>query len=47
VLGRLNTPEKPEQAETSLQLTHQPLADTARYDRLRPTHQDDLGVQHA
>lgn len=47
VLSRLNTPEKPEQAKTSLQLTRQPLADTARYDRLRPTHQDDLGVRYA
>jgi hypothetical protein len=30
-----------------LQLTHVPRADTARYDRLRPTHQDGLEVSHA
>jgi transposase len=47
VLGRLNTPATPEQAETALQLTHVPRADTARYDRLRPTHQDTVEVSHA
>ena len=47
VLARLTTPATPEQAETALQLTHVPRADTARYDRLRPTHQDDLEVSHA
>jgi transposase len=47
VLGRLNTPATPEQAETALQLTHAPKADTARYDRLRPTHQDTVEVSHA
>ena len=47
VLARLNTPETPEQAETALQLTEAPKADTARYDRLRPTHQDGQEVSHA
>jgi transposase len=47
VLARLNTPETPEQAETALQLNEAPKADTARYDRLRPTHQDDQEVNHA
>ena len=47
VLARLNTPATPQQAETALQLTHAPKADTARYDRLRPTHQDGLEVSHA
>lgn len=31
----------PEHAKTTLQLTNLPLADTARYDRLRPTHNDN------
>ena len=47
VLARLSTPATPEQAQTALQLTHAPRADTARYDRLRPTHQDGLEVSHA
>ena len=47
VLARLNAPETPEQAETALKLTQVPRADTARYDRLRPTHQDGLEVSHA
>jgi hypothetical protein len=47
VLGRLTTPEQPERAETALTLTHAPKADTARYDRLRPTHQEGLAVSHA
>jgi hypothetical protein len=47
VLARLNAPPKPEHAQTSLQLTHLPLADTARYDSLRPTHHDDQGTLHA
>ena len=47
VLARLNSPPRPEQAQTALQLTHLPIADTARYDRLRPTHNDDQGVFHA
>ena len=33
-------------AKTTLQLTELPLADTARYDRLRPTHNDNQGVIH-
>jgi hypothetical protein len=45
VLARLNNPATPAQAQTSLQLTQAPKADTARYDRLRPTHQDHLGGQ--
>lgn len=47
VLARLNTPAAPEQAETTAQLTHVPKADTARYDRLRPTQQDGQEVSHA
>ena len=47
VLARLNAPPLPEYAQTSLQLTHLPTADTARYDRLRPTHNDDQGALHA
>jgi hypothetical protein len=47
VLARLNTPATPQQAETALKLTHAPKADTARYDRLRPTHQDGLELSHA
>ena len=47
VLARLNTPVTPMQAETALQLTLAPKADTARYDRLRPTHLDDQEVRHA
>lgn len=46
VLARLNAPSLPEFAQTSLQLTHLPTADTARYDRLRPTHNDDQGAIH-
>ena len=47
VLARLTTPAAPEQAETTLQLSEPPRADTARYDRLRPTHQDGQEVSHA
>lgn len=47
VLARLNSPQAPEQAETALQLTHVPVANTARYDRLRPTNLDGMGVSHA
>ena len=47
VLARLNNPATPEQAETSLRLSEVPVADTARYDRLRPTHLDGQEVGHA
>ncbi|RFO94608.1 IS21 family transposase [Rhodoferax lacus] len=47
VLARLSAPQTPEQAQTDLKLTLIPRADTARYDRLRPTHQDGLEVNHA
>jgi len=47
VLARLTTPAAPEQAETTLQLSEPPRADTARYDRLRPTHQDGQEASHA
>jgi len=47
VLARLNNPVTPEQAETSLRLSQVPVADTARYDRLRPTHLDGQEVGHA
>ena len=43
----VSAPLRPEHAQTALQLTHLPIADTARYDRLRPTHRDDQGVFHA
>src|SRR3989344_4666215 len=45
VLARLNSPATPDQAQTPLRLTQAPKADTARYDRLRPTHQDHLDGQ--
>ena len=35
VLGRLNAPQAPQQASTALRASVTPLADTARYDRLR------------
>lgn len=47
VLARLNSPQLPEQAQTVLHLKLIPKADTARYDRLRPTHLDGQEVQHA
>ena len=47
VLVRLTAPPQQEHAETALQLTHLPIAESARYDRLRPTHHDDQGVFHA
>jgi hypothetical protein len=47
VLARLNSPATPAQAETSLQLSQIPVADTARYDRLRPAHLDGLEADHA
>jgi transposase len=46
VLARLNAPQTPEQAQTAIKLTLIPRADMARYDRLRPTHQDGLEVNH-
>jgi hypothetical protein len=46
VLARLSAPPRPEHAQTTLQLTHLPLADTARYDRLRPTHNETQGAIH-
>ncbi len=46
VLGRLNAAPLPESAATTLQVTEAPLADTARYDNLRP--QDDAEeIDHA
>lgn len=36
VLARLNQPPSPELVATSLQLNEEPLANTCRYDRLRP-----------
>jgi transposase len=47
VLARLNAPEQPEQAETGLRLKEAPKADTARYDRLRPTPHDGQEINHA
>ena len=46
VLARLLTPQTPEQAETALQLTNAPKADTARYDRLRTALPDASEVNH-
>lgn len=46
VLGRLNTPQIPGPAQTTLSLHVMPKADTARYDRLRPTQQDNMEVNH-
>jgi len=46
VLGRLNATLLPESAATTLQVAEPPLADTARYDNLRP--QDDAEeIDHA
>lgn len=46
VLGRLNATPRPESAATTLQVAEPPLANTARYDRLRP--QDDAEeIDHA
>ena len=44
VLARLNSPPIPQQAETSLQLSHVPEANTARYDRLRTAQ--DVEARH-
>jgi transposase len=44
VLARLSSPPLPEQAQTSLQLSHVPEANTARYDRLRAAM--DTEVRH-
>ncbi len=40
VLARLNTPAAPPSAQTALQTKTPPLADTARYDRLRGQARD-------
>lgn len=47
VLARLNSPQVPEQAQTTLKLNHVPVANTARYDRLRPTNLDGMEVSYA
>ena len=44
VLARLNSPTLPEHAETNLQLSHVPEANTSRYDRLRAA--SDVEVRH-
>lgn len=44
VLARLNSPALPEHAETALQLSHVPEANTARYDRLRDVQ--DVEARH-
>jgi transposase len=46
VLARLNATSAPEQVATTLQVTTPPLADTARYDRLRTTD-STAEVSHA
>ena len=40
VLGRLHAPERPANAHTALRALTPPLADTARYDRLRRVEAD-------
>ena len=45
MLARLNNPITPAQADTSLLLSQVPVTDTARYDRLRPTHLDHVDAQ--
>jgi transposase len=48
VLARLNAAPKPDNAITTLQLSTPPLADTARYDKLRATTQPEAQeVDHA
>jgi hypothetical protein len=46
VLGRLNATPAPESAATTLQVAEPPLADTARYDRLRPQDEAEE-IDHA
>ena len=46
VLARLLAPPLPEQAQTALQLSIVPTADTARYDRLRTTALSSEGASH-
>jgi transposase len=43
VLGRLNAPARPDRVETQLQVLTPPIADTARYDRLRDIQEADHG----
>ena len=43
VLGRLNAPARPARVETQLQVLTPPIADTARYDRLRNIQEVDHG----
>ena len=48
VLARLNAAPKPDNVSTTLQLSTPPLADTARYDKLRATTQlETQEVDHA
>jgi hypothetical protein len=42
VLGRLNAAERPEDVTTALRVATPPLADTARYDALRPSDDDEV-----
>ena len=43
VLGRLTAAAAPESAQTTLQVSTPPLADTARYDRLREDSTEETG----
>lgn len=47
ILARLNSPPIPDPVTTTLTVKDAPVADTARYDRLRPIGQATQGVRHA
>ena len=47
ILARLNSPPTPDPVATTLVVKDAPVADTARYDRLRPISQAHQEVHHA
>jgi hypothetical protein len=47
ILARLNSPPIPDPVATALTLKEAPVADTARYDRLRPSQDQRQEVHHA
>jgi len=47
ILARLNSPPIPDPVATALTLKEAPVADTARYDRLRPSQDQRQEVRHA
>jgi hypothetical protein len=47
ILARLNSPPIPDPVSTMLVVKEAPVADTARYDRLRPMSQAHQEVRHA